>query len=152
VSQLFVFQLASVFFVESVVESLLLEFVDPDAPPSLVDAPHVVDIIVFLDNCDVLTSAKIRLYDESRVCFKGKKTATAVEPVLLYVGGEETFPQVILISCAFCNTHACLQRSTPAFFNKSYALCITGATCFANSLRCGYALAYAGFLQITTER
>jgi hypothetical protein len=137
---------------ESVVESLLLEFVDPDAPPSLVDAPHVVDIIVFLDNCDVLTSAKIRLYDESRVCFKGKKTATAVEPVLLYVGGEETFPQVILISCAFCNTHACLQRSTPAFFNKSYALCITGATCFANSLRCGYALAYAGFLQITTER
>jgi len=93
VSQLFVFQLASVFFVESVVESLLLEFVDPDAPPSSVDAPHVVDIIVFLDNCDVLTSAKIRLYDESRVCFKGKKTATAVEPVLLYVGGEETFPQ-----------------------------------------------------------
>lgn len=60
-SQLFVFQLASVFFVESVVESLLLEFVDPDAPPSSVDAPHVVDIIVFLDNCDVLTSGSILL-------------------------------------------------------------------------------------------
>jgi len=51
----------SSFFVESVVESLLLEFVDREAPPSSFDAPHVVDIIMFLDNCDVLTSGSDRL-------------------------------------------------------------------------------------------
>jgi len=106
---------------ESVVESLLLEFVDREAPPSSFDAPHVVDIIMFLDNCDVLTSVKIRLYDERRICFKGK-TATAVEPVLLYVGGEETFPQhshLLQEELSLVHNQCYLLRSQPLLWIRS---------------------------------
>ncbi len=116
-------------FSDSVIETLLLDTIDLDSDANSKDSAYHVDIITFMDNCDVQTAdfpvrafallfsdlclcvcvffllslfcvaeavcsfvVKIRLFDRSRSCLKS--VVSCVENLMIYIGGEESFPKV----------------------------------------------------------